>query len=142
MDTQKKKMDKVSILREKLKEYHKAEQALMASRTSLCEVELENYQDSYIWLRLPSPGVDSDILESRIRSNIEDFSNTCLAGILEAILRSAFPKDIHLNGLAIYKTGTLSHFCISGLISLEELQKMREYFLKSFYQGDEKKIDK
>lgn len=142
MDTKKDKMDKVSILREKLKEYHKAEQDLTASRTSLYEVELENYQDSYIWLRLPSPDVDSDILESRIRSNIEDFPNICLAGILETVLRSAVPTGIHLNGLAIYKTGTLSHFCISGSISLEELQTMRECFLKSFYREDDKKIDK
>lgn len=118
----------IDILREKLKDYHKLEDELMANHGNFVEAEIENYSDSYIWTRLLNQDADSEILESRIHSDIEDSPCRCLSGVLEAVLRNSTPTDVRLHGLAIDRVGTQFRFCISGSVSLEELRKICERF--------------
>ena len=40
-------------LRKLLIKYHEVEQDLITTRPTLCEVDEENYSDSYKWLPLP-----------------------------------------------------------------------------------------
>lgn len=120
--------DYINRLREKLKDYHKLEEELMADRKYLLDAEIENFSDSYIWLRFLNQGTESEILESRIHSDIEDSPCRCLSGVLEAGLRNSIPTDVRLHGLAIDRIGTQFRFCISGSVSLEELQKICEWF--------------
>ena len=77
-----------------------------------------------------------------ILSDIEQFPNDCLAGILLAILKNQVPNGIQMNGLGIDREGTSFRFCISGSTSLEALQIACEQFELNRDLVDEKKNEK
>lgn len=129
-------------LRKLLIKYHEVEQDLITTRPTLCEVDEENYSDSYKWLPLQIPDELQEIPEDMILSDIEQFPNDCLAGILLAILKNQVPNGIRLNGLGIDRVGTSFRFCISGSTSLEALQIACEQFELNRDLVDEKKNEK
>lgn len=117
-------MDKDYLLelREHLKAYHETEQDLITTNPTLCESEQENHTDSYIWLRLPIPDEHPETVSDMILSGVEELPNTCLAGILVAILKNRVPKGVDLNGMSIDRIGNSFQFCILGSTSLEALR--------------------
>lgn len=118
--------DYLSELWKSLTEYHEAEQALIATNPKLCESELENHPHSYIWIRLPMPDEQPTTVSDMIASGVEDFPNTCLAGVLVAILKKQVPKGVQWNGVSIHNTQNFFRFCISGSTSLEDLRTLCE----------------
>jgi len=116
-------MDHIQELRKCLVRYHNIEQLFIATKKS-CEVELENYSDSYMWLSLPMPDEQPETVSDMILSGVEDLPNTCLAGILAAILKNRVPNGIRMNGMSIDRVGSSFRFCISGSTSLEEIQTL------------------
>lgn len=136
------KMDHTDKLRKILIEYHEVEQDLITTSPTLCEVDEENYSDSYKWLSLQIPDELQEIPEDMILSDIEQFPNDCLAGILLAILKNQVSNGIRLNGLGIDREGTSFRFCISGSTSLEALQIACEQFELNRDLVDKKKNEK
>lgn len=120
--------DYLSELRKHLRSYHEAEQSLITTNPTLCESELENYSDSYIWLRLPMPGELPGTVSEMILSGVEELPNACLAGILAAILKNRVSKGIQLNGMSIDRIGSSFRFCISGSTSLKDLRILCEQY--------------
>lgn len=118
--------DYLSELWKSLAEYHEAEQALIATNPKLCESELENPPHSYTWIRLPMPDEQPTTVSDMIASGVEDFPNTCLAGVLVAILKRQVPRGVQWNGVSIHNTQNSFRFCISGSISLEALRTLCE----------------
>lgn len=125
MDTSEKR-DYLSELWQSLIEYHEAEQALISTNPKLCESEMENLTDSYIWLRLPMPDEHPETVSDMIASGVEDFPSMCLAGVLVAILKRQAPKGVQWNGVSIHNIQSSFRFCISGSISLEDLRTLCE----------------
>lgn len=115
-------------LRRYLRLYHSTEQKLIATKPTLFDLDVENYSDSYKWLRLPIPGDDPKPEARMILSDIELFPNDCLAGILAAGYKDRVPKGVHLDSLSIDRIGTHFRFCISGSTTLEELQTLCEQY--------------
>lgn len=95
---------------------------------SLCDVDLENYSDSYKWLPLPVRDEYSGTVSDLILSEVEHFPNDCLAGILLAILKNQVPNGISMDAMSIDRVGNSFCFCISGSTSLEELQNLCEQY--------------
>lgn len=50
---------------------------------------MENYEDSYIWLRLPIPDEHPERVLNMIHSGVEELPNTCLAGILAGNIKKS-----------------------------------------------------
>ena len=94
-------------LKEVLNLYHKTEQELISTKPQLYESSLENYQDSYTWIKFPIPGEQAETVSDMIASGVEDFPNTCLAG------------------------NNSVRFCISGSTSLEELRTLCEQYQRT-----------
>lgn len=115
-------------LREYLRAYHRVEQDLITTNPTLYESEQENHTDSYIWLRLPILDEHPETISNMISSGVEELPNTCLAGILAAILKNRVPKGVDLNGMSIDRIGNSFQFCISGSTSLEDLRILCEQY--------------
>lgn len=122
------KKDPFLELGECLRLYHEAEQELISTNPKLCESELENHLYSYTWIRLPMPGEQPETVANMIDSGVEDFPNTCLAGILAAILKNRVPTGVHLAGISLYSHKNSVCFCISGSSSLEEIRMLCEQY--------------
>lgn len=120
--------DYLTLLREKLEEYRKLEQEFIAAHPFLAEAEEENYSDSCIWTRYPLPDAYPGMTATRIREGIGESPNMnlALAGVLEAIFENKAPNSIRLESLYADTDETLCRFCISGSISVRELQKTCE----------------
>jgi hypothetical protein len=118
-------------LKKVLELYHKTEQKLISTNPQLCVSSLENHPDSYTWIRLPMPGEQPETVPNMIDSGVEDFPNTCLAGILVAILKNQVPTGVHLAGISLYSHKNTVRFCISGSTSLEELRILCEQYLQN-----------
>lgn len=116
--------DYASEMRRCLYEYHQAEQELITTSPELAEIDLENYSDSYKWLRYPMPDESDETVSDMILSGLEYFSNDCLAGVLVEILKNGVPSILRVNGLSIDRAGNSFRFCISGSASLEDLQTL------------------
>lgn len=129
------KKDPFLELRECLRLYHETEQELISTNPLLYESNLENHQDSYIWIRFPMPDEQPETVSNMILSGVEDFPNICLAGILVAILKNRVPKGVNLDGMSIDNRQNSFHFCISGSTSLEELRILCEQYLQSYDHG-------
>lgn len=123
--------DHLSELREHLLAYHQTEQDLITTKPMLCESEMENLSDSYVWIRLPMPDEQPETVPDMIASKVEDFPNTCLAGILAAILKNRVPTGVNLTGMSIDNHQSFFRFCISGSISLEDLRTLCEQHQQS-----------
>ena len=119
--------DHLAELRDCLQAYHEIEQDYITTR-GLCESEMENYSDSYMWLSLPMPDEQPETVLDMILSGVEDLPNTCLAGILVAILKNRVPNGIRINGMSIDRIGSSFRFCISGSTSLEDLRTLCELY--------------
>jgi hypothetical protein len=115
--------DHLEELRAFSRAYHETEQDFIKT-SGLCEAEMENYLDSYMWLSLPIPDEHPETVADMILSGVEDLPNTCLAGILVAILKKSDTKGVHFQGMSIDKVGSSFCFCISGSISLEGLRTL------------------
>ena len=111
-----------------LRAYHKAENELITTNPTLAETDEENYSSSCKWLRLPIVDEQPETISDMILSNIEDFPNDCLAGILAGAVKNGVPKGIHLSGVSVDNNGSLLSFCISGSVSLEELRILCEQY--------------
>lgn len=122
------KNDFLSELRECLRAYYKMEKELIATNPTLCESEMENYSDSYIWLRFPMPDEYLGMVSDMILSGVEELPNTCLAGILVGVLKNRVPKEIEMSGMSIDRVGSSFHFCISGSASLGGLRTLCEQY--------------
>lgn len=118
-------------LKEVLNLYHKTEQELISTKPQLYESSLENYQDSYTWIKFPIPGEQAETVSDMIASGVEDFPNTCLAGIWVAILKNRVPTGVHLAGISLYSHNNSVRFCISGSTSLEELRTLCEQYQRT-----------
>ena len=134
--------DSTDVLRQLLIKYHEVEQDLITTNPTLCEVDEENYSDSYKWLSLPIPDEQPETVAKMILLDIEQFPNDCLAGILLAILKNQVPNGIRLNGLGIDRVESSFRFCISGSTSLEVLQTLYERYKLNRSLVDEKKNEK
>lgn len=130
------KKDYLLELRENLRLYHEAEQHLISTNPTLFESEMENHSDSYIWLRLPMTGELPETVSNMILSGVEELSNTCLSGILAAILKNRVPKGVNLAGMSIDNRENSFRFCISGSTSLEELRILCEQYQANYGLGD------
>ncbi len=122
------KKDHLLKLRNQLISYHEAEQDLIATNPTLCESEMENLTDSYIWLRLPIPDEDPGTVSDMILSGVEEMPTMCLAGILVAILKNQVPRGVQMHGLSIDNIENSFRFCISGSVSLEDLRILCEWY--------------
>ncbi|WP_052332488.1 hypothetical protein [Bacteroides neonati] len=128
--------DYLEELRTHLLSYHEAEQGLISTSPKSIALEMENYEDSYIWLRLPIPDEHPERVLNMIHSGVEELPNTCLAGILVAILKNRVPKDVNLTGMSIDNRQNHLRFCISGSISLEDLRTLCEQYPSNPDLGD------
>lgn len=124
-------VDHLSKLRDILGLYHDVEQDLITTNPTLCESEMENHSDSYIWLRLPMQDEQPETVPNMILSGVEELPNTCLAGVLVAILKNRVPKGVNLTGMSIDYRQNSFRFCISGSTSLEELRTLCEQYQQS-----------
>jgi hypothetical protein len=115
--------DHLEELRALLRVYHETERDFITTK-GLCESEMENYSDSYMWLSLPIPDEHPETVADMILSGTEELSNNCLAGILVAILKKSNTKGVHFQGMSIDRVGSSFRFCISGSTSLEDLQTL------------------
>lgn len=130
--------DYIQELREALKKYRSIEVDLITTSPEFRESDMENYSDSYKYLLLQVPDDQLQTPESMIESNIEDFPNDVLAGILLKVLKSQETIRKNLTGLAIDRVGSSFEFCISGSISLGEIQNLCDQFLIGHDSEDEK----
>jgi hypothetical protein len=130
--------DYIQELREALKKYRSIEGDLITTSPEFRESDMENYSDSYKYLLLQVPDDQLQTPESMIESNIEDFPNDVLAGILLKVLKSQASMRKNLTGLAIDRVGSSFEFCISGSISLGEIQNLCDQFLIGHDSEDEK----
>ena len=132
------KRDRVDKLRSLLKAYHETEQDLITTNPTLAESDLENYSDSYKWLRFPIPDEQPETVSNMISSGVEEFPNDCLAGLLAAILKNQVSNGVSLAGLSIDRIGNSFRFCISGSTSLEDLRNLCEPYVYHRESSSEK----
>lgn len=130
--------DYIQELREALKKYRSIEVDLITTSPEFRESDMENYSDSYKYLLLQVPDDQLQTPSSMIGSNIEDFPNDVLAGILLEVLKSQETIRKNLTGLAIDRVGTSFEFCISGSISLGEIQNLCEQYQETHGSEGEK----
>jgi len=120
------KKDYLNELREALRSYHAIEQELITTNPEFREGDMENYSDSYKYLLLQVPDEQLQNPSNMIALGVEDFPNDVLAGILLKVLKSKVPMVDHIIGLGIDRIGNTFRFCISGSVSLEEVQTLCE----------------
>ncbi|MFR9547040.1 MAG: hypothetical protein SNJ29_15905 [Rikenellaceae bacterium] len=121
-------VDIPQLLREATVRLHELGDILATTNPGLCEVDMENYSDSYKYLRLNILDAAQSDPQELLALGVEDFPNDSLAGILLGGLKTGLPKEVLLKGLSIDRNGKSFHFCISGSISLEDLQSLCEDF--------------
>ena len=97
---------------------------------------MENLTDSCTWICLLMPDEHPEMIPNMILSGVEEFPNTCLAGILAAILKNQLPMGVNLACLCIDGRQNTFRFCISGSISLEDLRTLCEQYQASFCHVD------
>ncbi len=120
--------DYIEMIREHQRAAHEAEQALIATKPTLFDADVENFSDSYKWLRFPIPDDASEPEARTILSDIELFPNDCLAGILVEGCKDRISRDVHLDSISIDRIGTRFRFYISGSTTLRELQTLCEQY--------------
>jgi len=109
------------------REYHKVQEEMVSNNPASQELDEENYTHSYKWLRFPILDEYPEMQAARIREGLEYFASDALSGILVEGLRSLIAK-VGLRGLSIVQDENLFRFCISGSISLTDLQNLCEQY--------------
>ena len=128
----------INQMRASMRAYHEAEQLLISNNPTLVDSDLENYSDSYKWLRLPIPDEQPETVRDMIRTGLEYFACDCLSGVLLEVLKNQVPKGIHFDGIGIDRIGNSFRFCISGSTSLTSLQSISEQYKSAPCFQDEK----
>ncbi|MGP1436251.1 MAG: hypothetical protein ACTTKN_06445 [Phocaeicola sp.] len=113
-----------------------SEQALYASRCPEIVNELDD--TSSLWLSLQPPYTPSQS-RSRHFLELEEEPYFRLAGLLELTYRNSTPSELQTQGLTIRIRDNKAHFCISGSISLDDLQKLCERYRDGQYPDQCKK---
>ena len=131
-------MDLLTNLMNAQRAFHKAESEFITTNPTLAETDEENHSNSYKWIRLPIVDEQPETISDMLLSNVEEFPNDCLAGILAEGLKNGVPKGIRLWGLNIDNNGSSFHFCISGSISLKELRILCEQYRASLCPAEKK----
>lgn len=114
--------DPIELMRGHLREYQTALLEQCAKSPWTWRVDVENYSDSYIWLRLPIPYEDDDTAPCMTESDPEFYPNEYLAGLLLKTIENGAPEVLSLNGIGVDRVGSHLRFCISGAMSLVDLQ--------------------
>ena len=109
------------------KEYHRIQSKMVANNPASQELDEENYTHSYKWLRFPILDEYPGMQEARIREGLEYFASDALSGILVEGLRNLIAR-VGLLGLSIVQDESLFQFCISGSISLKDIQNLCEQY--------------
>lgn len=130
-------MDHLKTLWSLTQAYHEVERHFITTR-ELCDAEMGDYPDSYIWLSYPMPDEHPETVSEMILSDVEEFPKDCLAGILAAILKNRVPTGVHPQGIGIARDGNLFRFCISGAVSLEDLRILCGRYSRQHDFEDEK----
>ncbi len=116
--------DLVDKMRLHLRGYCDAHQKQITKKPYTCEIDVENYSNSYKWLSLPIQDESPETVSMMIESDVELFPNDRLAGVLLERLRTELPMGVSLDSIGIDRIETLFRFCISGSTSLEALRNV------------------
>lgn len=85
----------------------------------------EMTDNSFLWIPLLSQEHPSLYYQKAIQdSSAEPYLR--LAGLLEFLLKNSIPKELQMQGLTIRIQENKCHYCISGSISLDDLQRLCE----------------
>ena len=98
-----------------------AERALHASRCP--EIVNEMDDTPSLWLSLQPPYAPSQSRSLRFLE-LDEEPYFRLAGLLELMYRNSTPSELQTQGLTIRIRDNKAYFCISGSISLDDLQTL------------------
>ena len=114
----------VNTMRIGLSVYYQGLEEHVTKNPHSCEIDLENYSDSYKWLSLPIPDESPETVPNMIGADVELYPNDRLAGILLDRLRTELPTGVNLDAMNIDRVENSFRFCISGSTSLEALRNV------------------
>jgi hypothetical protein len=103
-----------------------AERSLIAKRIDQI-INLIGFEPT-LWLCLQPPYTPT-LSDFRRYVEYDDEPYFVLAGLLGLSQRTTPPQGLHMQGLSIRIEGDNADFCISGSISLDDLETLRERFL-------------
>jgi hypothetical protein len=114
------------IIKASLDTLFKAERSLIAKRAP--EAVIEEDDTPFLWLCLQPPYTPT-LSHLRRYVGYDDEPYFVLAGLLGLSQRTTPPPGFRMQGLSIRIEGNNADFCISGSVSLDDLETLRERFL-------------
>ena len=112
-----------NIIRKSFEDLLDAERTLYSARCP--EIVNEMDDTPSLWLSLQPPYAPSQS-RSRRFLELDEEPYFRLAGLLELTYRNSTPPELQMQGLTIRIRDNKAYFCISGSISLDDLQRLCE----------------